>query len=198
MVLLMVTKGSLKTQIMKASNTRSKATPNKSRAVVGGISARHKKFRVVLFSVAAILVLTALGLFGYDKYRASTLKAHAANYPVISQEDGFVITACRYSTIYGSAVRVIAKKPTSAPAGSLNVNTQKPEPNAYGDLIPLAHRDSQTWWNGQVTAVDTYAHPQGTFWVLIYVFKRTAAYPKGANIPVANRDKIKVASLPPC
>lgn len=199
MVLLMITKGSLKTQIMKAPSTKGKATPNKSKAVVGGISDRHKKFRVVLFSVAAILVLTALGLFGYDKYHASTLKAHAANYPVIIQQEGIVTTACKYNTVYGSVVRVIAKKPTTTTYATLNVNTYKE--SSYKTTDPhtnVQHKFSGTWWNGQVTAVDAYAYPQGSFEVFTSVKKSTPAYPNGIWLDVAAKYSIPVSSLPAC
>lgn len=130
-----------------------KTTNAKSKVVTGGTKQRSK-VKVGLLVIAGVLLLSAVGYVGFTKYKERDLKAKAAGYATIYNDNGYTIKACRIQTIYGNVVRVVASKPTWT-SGFFSVTTYKSSSNLYASGR-IASKDTSQWWGGNVAVLEVY------------------------------------------
>lgn len=149
---------------MKLSNKK----PSKTGVKVGSGGAKQRsKLKIVLFSLIAVLVLTVVGFFGYDQYKARSLKAKAAGYVRVYNDGVNTISVCKVQNVFGIYVRAFATKPTWQSGSWFSVST-------FDSLTPskesrVAFQNSTSWWGNQVTAVDVFANSHSNiFTAVIY------------------------------
>ena len=149
---------------MKQSAKTSRNTGKKSNVTVGGNNKSASKFRLVLFSLAAILVVSVVGFFGYNKYQAKTLRARASGYATLVDSYGYKIQTCKYSTPWGYGVRFYGTKPPKTGRIYFGGNTQTAKAATSGQVNErITATTINQLWDDRVGVFQLWAPQDGWY-----------------------------------
>lgn len=152
---------------MKQTTTKSKPAAKKSNVVVGGSSKSNRKLKLFALAAVAVLVLTIGGFFGYSKYQAHNLKAHAAYYAKLlppGDQRGHQIYACKYSSPWGYGIRVIGEQNGPEPNNYFSVSTSRTPYTGGGTVGLIEGKITRTFWDGKVAVLQAYVTPDGWYY----------------------------------
>lgn len=157
----------------------------KSKSFVGTVK-RQSKAKLAFLGFAAVLLLTTLGYVGFSAYKANSLNAKAAGYKTLYHDagNGYMIRACRYYTVYGSAARLVYNKPRTT---SSNLRAWNEIHSTQYNV--LRSTSSYSWWGNEITVIDTYAESK---------YYRVSGHLSKRVDNVIHTGKYDLTSLPDC